>query len=409
MSKLKGVILGVEDVLLPQGKADKNIFGEVCKLIEYFKNVGVEFAVLTNRTWVVGQDEKPLEEALLKEWGDFPFFCRDKNKSIPAKQSAASTEYVCKELGWEKAETAYIGASDTDMQAAVNGGLLFLRATWWADKTDYGFNFDSPKDIARFIDSFCLRDHLWCHQINDGKFQFYALAPYSTYKAAYTLYSEDARAAAKHGLGHPDFWVGALVSSLYFSGICHKMDYICVYPGHQAGSGNSVMNDAMDVLGKCFRANYIPDLILRHTTAQKSQAARNNNVPIDHLNQLNTICLNKTPQRTRTKKYAKSPLKKNKTVLMVDDICTRGYSLESGRAYIEQTGASVIMAAWLKTINTDISVLKPLGKFNPYNANTFASAPVEKVHSYGANIVDHLAPSELNGQFQAYEGWDWPS
>lgn len=409
MSKLKGVILGVEDVLLPLGKIDGDIFSEVRNLIEYFKSKGIEFAVLTNRNWTVGDDKKPLEDLLFEEWGDFPFFCRAKKPQIPAKQSAGSTEYVRKELGWEAAETIYIGASDTDMQAAVNGGLLFLKATWWANKTDYGFNFDSSKDIARFIDTFCLRDHLWCHQINDGKFQFYALAPFSTKKPEHTLYSADARAAAKHGLGHPDFWIGALVSSLYLSGVCHKMDYICVYPGHGQGSGNDVMNDAMDILGKCFRANYIPNLILRHKTAIKSQTARINGQAIDHLNQLNTIHLNKTPQRTPAKNYKKSPLKNGKTVLIVDDICTRGYSLESARAYIEQTGASVVMAAWLKTINTDISVLSPLGKFDAYAANTFTAAPVEKVHSYHANIVDYLAPTELTASFKAYEDWDWPA
>lgn len=42
-------------------------------------------------------------------------------------------------------------------------------------------------------------------------------------KEEYTLYSEDARAAAKHGLGHPDFWTGSLISSLYFSGIHKKL------------------------------------------------------------------------------------------------------------------------------------------------------------------------------------------
>lgn len=37
MSKIKGVILSVEDILVPQGKVDTAIFSEVEKLISYFK------------------------------------------------------------------------------------------------------------------------------------------------------------------------------------------------------------------------------------------------------------------------------------------------------------------------------------------------------------------------------------
>ena len=408
MSKLKGVILSVEDILLPQGNVDPVIFEEVSKLINYFKRTGIVFVVFTNRHWHVGEDKKSLEVVLKEKWGDFRYFCRSDDGRIPGKPTTESSRYVLQEMGWDSTECVYVGASQSDMQTAVNGGLLFLRATWWANKTDYGFEFDSPKDIARFIDSFCLRDHLWCHEIHDGNFEFYALAPFSTRKPEHTLYSEDARAAAKFGRGHPDFWIGALVSSLYFSGIHTRIDYITTYPGHEAGSGNVIMDDAISVFGKCFRKNYISDLIVRHKTATKSQKARNAGHNIDHLNQLNTIMLNPAPHRTPVAKYKRPPLGRNKTVLVLDDICTCGYSLESARAYVEQTGAKVIMASWLKTINTDIEALSPLGKFNPYQANTFTRAAVVKTYHYRTHIVDHLAPGELTAQFSAYLKWDWP-
>lgn len=38
MSKIKGVILSVEDTLLPEGKVDRKIFEEVDKLIRYFRS-----------------------------------------------------------------------------------------------------------------------------------------------------------------------------------------------------------------------------------------------------------------------------------------------------------------------------------------------------------------------------------
>ncbi|WXS21449.1 HAD family hydrolase [Salmonella enterica subsp. enterica serovar Infantis] len=408
MSKIKGVILSVEDILVPQGKVDTAIFSEVEKLISYFKKKGIEFVVFTNKAWTIGADRKPLEDVLRKHWGDFKYFCRAKDRNVPGKPKAEATKFVLETMGWKSTETLYIGASLNDMQTAVNGELLFLRATWWADKTDYGFEFSTPKDIARFIDTFCLRDHLWCHEIHDGDFNFYALAPFSTMKEEYTLYSEDARAAAKHGLGHPDFWTGALISSLYFSGIHKEINYVSVYPGHKAGYGNNIMDEAISIFGKCFRKAYIPDLIIRHTTSQKSQKARNEGISIDHCNQLNTIHLNSQPHRNPTTLYKKPPLGEGKTVLLIDDITTRGFSFESARAYIERTGAKVIMVSWLKTINTDISVLGQLPKFDPYKPNHFEKVPLAKTHTYKDNIVDILAPTELTRLFSAYRTWDWP-
>lgn len=407
MSKIKGVILSVEDILFPKGKVNWEIFNEVDKLIKYFRSKNIEFVVFTNRSWTIGQDRTPLEDRLREHWGDFTYLCRAKDRRVPGKPQKEATNYVLNLMGWKSTETLYIGASENDMQTAVNGSLLFLRATWWAHKTNYGFEFSTPKDIARFIDTFCLRDHLWCHEIHDNDFHFYALAPFSTMKEEYTLYSSDARAAAKHGLGHPDFWTGALISSLYFSGIHEKITYVSVYPGHKAGFGNNIMDNAISLFGKCFRKNYIPDLIIRHTQSLKSQDARNSGKVIDHANQLNTICLNPTPQRTPTAKYKTPPLGRGKTVLLIDDITTKGFSLESARAYIEQTGAKVIMVSWLKTINTDIVTLAPFQKFNPYVPNKFENILTAKVHSYRENIVDNLAPAELSKIFRSYSLWEW--
>jgi len=405
---LKGIILSVEDTILPQGKPDNAIFENITKLITYFKSQSLGFVVLTNREWKFNDNNKTSLETMLKsKWGEFNYYCSAQNSQIPSKPKADAINYVLNAMGWKDTEAIYIGASENDMRTAVNGGLLFLKATWWSNKTNYGFEFDTPKDIARFIDVFCLREHFWCHEIKEGSFDYYSLAPFSTMKPEYTLYSTDARETAKYGRGHPEFWISAIITSLYFSGVHKKIDYICVYPGHQTGDTKNVMDEAISIFGKCFRKNYIPDLIQRHTTAIKSQTARNNNMQICHLNQLNTICLQPKPMKNNTERYKKSPLKHGKRVLLIDDICTRGYSIESGRAYLEKTGAKVVMVTWLKTINTDIQMLDDIGDFDPYSVNTFSTAPVKKIISYSNNMVNHLAPQELQAQFQAYHNWEW--
>lgn len=406
-SKIKGVILSIEDVLIRQGKTDPEVFEQVTKLIAYFRSRGIEFAVFTNRKWTFAPSGDSVKDFLFGKWGEFRYFCRAEDHSIPPKPSAAATQFVLNQMGWEDTETVYIGATESDMRTAVNGNLLFLRATWYANQTDYGFEFDTPKSIARFFDVFCLREHLWGFQIQDGPFEFYALAPYSTMREDFKAYSMDAVAAAKHGRGHLDFWVGALVSSLYFSGIHKRITYITGYPGHRQGSGNA-MEAAMAVFGKCFRKKFLPDLILRHTTAQKLQAARNTGVPVGHKTQLDTIKLNRAPLKSATLRYTATPLGNRKTVLVVDDICTRGYSLEAARTYVEQTGASVIMVSWLKTINTNIQRLRPFPKFDPYEANTLPRVQVAAEYEYRTHLTSREAPDELDRMLKEYDTWDWP-
>lgn len=408
-TKIKGVILSVEDTLLRAGSGttDAQVFAEVTKLIQYLRGAGIQFVVATNRAWTAAESKQPLKQYLYERWGEFPYFSLEEDPAMPPRPTAPFTRYVLDKMGWSDTETVYIGSTETDMRTAVNGDLLFLRATWYADHIDYGFKFSTPKEIARFLDVFCRREHLWGFEIQDGQFEFYALAPYSTMREDFKAYSMDAVAAAKHGRGHLDFWAGALVSSLYISGIHKRIDYIAGYPGHKQGSGN-VMEPAMAVFAKCFRMKFLPDLILRHTTAQKMQTARNNGIDVGHKTQLDTIRLNATPMKSKTARFARSPLNSKKGVLLVDDICTRGFSLEAARNYIEQTGATVIMASWLKTINRDIDRLTPIIKFDPYVANTFAGTQVSRVYDYRSHLTSRDAPDELDKMLKAYDGWNWP-
>lgn len=407
-AKIKGVILSVEDTLLRSGNGmtDPQVFEEVSRLIRFLKSSNIQFAVATNRTWTIGAEKKPLRDFLFERWGEFPYFSLNEAPDMPPRPQRAFTEYVLQKMGWNDIETVYIGSTENDMVTAVNGGLLFLRATWYSDNLEYGFAFSTPKEIARFLDVFCRRDYLWGFQVINGEFEYYAIAPYSTMKEAFAAYSADAVAAAKHGRGHFDFWVGALVSSLYFSGLHKRLDYIAGYPGHKQGTGNA-MDYALAIFGHCFRTRFLPDLVIRHTTATKMQHARNNGVAVGHNIQLDTIRLNPTPKKTANSAYKRSPLKKNKTVLLIDDICTSGYSMEAARTFIQQTGAKVIMASWLKTINRDIEQLGAY-QFDPYVANVFPTpAAVTAVHSYKAHLVSPEAPNELDRMLKAYDNWAW--
>ncbi|MBB1340035.1 phosphoribosyl transferase [Pseudoalteromonas sp. SR45-6] len=409
--RLKGVILSVEDTLLSTENYKKEIFSEVEKLVAFLKLRGITPVLLANRAWTITDkdgNKKCLFEALESHFNNLVIFTRQRDHKVPNKPQSAATEYVLKEMNWKSNEVVYIGSSINDMRTAVNGKILFLRATWYSNNLDYGFEFHEPKELARFIDTLCLRTHFWSFEINDKGFEYYALAPFSTYKPQFKKYSENARAAAKFGQGNVDFWLGALVTSMYFTGIYKSIDFIASYPGHKVGSGNDKMNDDLMTFGKCFNKGYLHDLVVRHKDALKSQTARNQGIKIDYHNQLNTIKLNKLPTKNYGKSYKNPPLQRGKTVLLIDDICTKGWSIDTARKYIEKTGAKVVMVTWLKTINTDFETIGELPNFNPYQVNDFEKIMPGKYYPYHSNLVDPNASEELGTQLQQYLDWDWP-
>ncbi len=409
--QLKGVILSVEDTLINSGKIKHDVFAEVSKLMTFFTLRGIKPVLLANRGWTMTDkdgNKTNLFDDLEDNFKDLTIFTPQRDAKVPYKPRAAATQYVLDKMNWESNEVVYIGSLDDDMRTAVNGKILFLRATWYSNNTDYGFEFSEPKELARFIDTLCLREHFWSHEIKDGDFEYYALAPFSTYKQEFRKYSENARAAAKFGQGDVDFWLGALVTSMYFTGIHQSIDFIAAYPGHRTGVGNDKMDDDLMTFGKCFNKGYLHDLIERHTTATKSQYARRDGLVFDHHNQLNTIKLNRLPTKNYVRAYKNAPLKRGKTLLLVDDICTKGWSLEAARKYVERTGAKTIMVTWLKTINTDIETIGATPAFDPYREIFFTDIPSGKTYGYHEYHVDGAASEELCEQLQHYIDWDWP-
>jgi hypothetical protein len=138
------------------------------------------------------------------------------------------------------------------------------------------------------------------------------------------------------------------------------------------------VTDALTILADSPQRRYLPDLIVRHATATKSQSARIAGNAVDHLNQLGTIRLEKLPVKSKSgERYKSSPIKSGKTVLIVDDICTEGNSFESARALIEKARANCILLAWLKTINKDYHAISgSLPISNPFSPVTPSSVKV---------------------------------
>lgn len=142
---------------------------------------------------------------------------------------------------------------------------------------------------------------------------------------------------------HDQFWGRLLAARVYLSGLVDEVDFITCYPGHATTSGPPQVEMALSILAGSVRKKYLPDWIVGHATAQKSQTARTAGRAVDIANQLSTIHLNRRPRKGIGKApYASPPTLKGKTILVIDDFCTAGNSFEVARAFIEAAGARMI-------------------------------------------------------------------
>ena len=416
MKRIKYLIFGLRNLVIEseEGSSKGSIdfgspsFGEFTRLMHYSQSVGIQPIVFANHDWRFTTGTS--EEVLSKRWGKVQWLIARK-LGLPFKPQAAAMQAVLSRLGCEPNEVLYVGNFEDDMRTAVNGEVLFLNATWFGQRIVYGFKFPTPKDIAKFIDVFCLRSHDWHFSVNHGGLRYHSLAPFSTMKPEYEVYSADARSTAKFGLGQAEFWGRYLCSTMFLTGLYRDIDYMCPFPSHEARSWRDPLRESLNTFAHCFRIKYIPDLVVRHTT---SPTGHKNRHLMNHRVHLNTIHLNEHPVKSTTtgSQYAHSPLKRDKTVLVVDDICTEGYSLEAARAYLERTGVGVVSMSWLKTINKDFQEITSTNgfKFDPYAPNKWSGAKLSlKTHGYHSTMSDDDAYKELHEKFTSYRKWDWPS
>src|SRR4051794_7908790 len=124
-------------------------------------------------------------------------------------------------------------------------------------------------------------------------------------------------------------------------------------------------------------------------------------------NHLNTLHLNRLPKTYD--KPRRTPIDRNgRAVLVVDDICTSGRSLDVARALIAAAGGNAILFSWLKTISAAFMHMTGSPVAQPFMAATFSAEPPAKAYPYGDHIVDPAAPGEIDKLLAAFRAWKWP-
>lgn len=404
---LKLVLISPSGTLEKDNKLHGDVIKSVAQLVADLAKQNVKVAIWSNRLIKVNRQngQQPLHE-FLSELAGTPVEYVGLQVGMPARQRANSVAPILQRFGVKIEETILVGAREEDMRAGVNNKLLLLRPSWYQTDLEYGFEVASITELRRFCMLFGTREHPIFWRINDINhgLMVNALGPFSTMIQAYAAFGEDAKNAAKYEAGTLKFWHQLVTSTLYFSGIMHKVDYITVYPGHASGTRVKAFHEVLDLLGKCFHKPFLPNLLVRHTDAAKSSLRKAGER--EFRTQLNTIKID-----SRASKLGAAPRKsaldlRGKNVLVVDDICTSGRSLEVARTYLGAAQASCILFAWLKTINTDYLRISEAIPLRPFEANVINNEPRAIAYPYRAQIVDTQAPTELDELLRRYQAWE---
>ena len=400
---LKLVLVSPSGTLEKDGKLNASHIAELCQCIASCSAAGITFAIWSNLRWTVNGN-KPMEDYLSEKAGvqvhavGVPF-------GQPARQLAGSVDPILIKFRVKLHETILVGAREEDMRAGVNNKLLLLRPAWYSSELKYGFELDSISKLSRFCLIFGTRTHPIYWRVSDASrsVQVAAMGPFSTMIEAYAKFGIDAVAAAKYEAGTLEFWHQLITSTLYFSGIIHQVDLIAVYPGHGSGEKEKAFYEVLSLLGKCFRKTFYVDLLLRHKDAAKSQQTKA--ALRQFTEQVNTLRLNRYPrQYGLVPRTSQIPLN-GKTVLVVDDICTSGRSMDTARTYLAAAGAQAILFSWLKTINTEFVSMQPEPALKPFDVNTIKSEPTSVSYGYIRHVVDRQAPAEIDNVLKQFQSW----
>ncbi|HLG44728.1 MAG TPA: phosphoribosyltransferase [Reyranella sp.] len=408
---LKVVLIGPRGTVFKDGRAQTQLLNDLILFIRRMHQRGVHVGLWSQHPVTYGSagQTESLESYVSRQCGQNVPFYRAAFGNLPVRRRAGAVDPILNQLGVGLHETVLVGNDTSDMQAGVNNKLLLIRPEWYPGAHAYGFPVTTVSELAQFCEIFGLRQHPIYWSIDQGDLQVRSMGPYSTFRPDFAVFGADARNVAKHGIGERQFWFWMMVSSLYFSGLMHQVDFICPFPGHDPSSNSAVkqgIDAVLTTLGKCFRKDYLPDLIVRHTASIKSQTARANEKTF--LNQLNTLRLNRYPKHY-DREPNRAPLSlRNKRLLVVDDFCTNGRSLDVARSYIEAAGGTAILFSWLKTINSSFLHMTPQPKLKPFEANHLATEPNSAEFYYSRHIVSAAAPTEIDAALAGYKNWQWP-
>lgn len=321
------------------------------------------------------------------------------------KGSPRWLDAVCGFFKIERNETVLMGDGQFDMFTAANSKVIFFNAEWSNPGYKYGIPVRTPAMLSPLIENFLMKKDLWYWEVNDfddNGNEIVAKALIGKRDIGIPGFKTNLFDFTKRGIDRDigfismsEFIIYHLLGSLYLGGTYSQIDTLVIAPGHTGGH-NIIMDQSMHRFARLFKDNFGPDILHRHTASKKLAFARAAGRVTTFQDQIQTVCLN-CDAKTAKKMIV------NKTILVVDDFITQGFTTDWARHLFLNAGATKVMTITVGAFHDalDIQTITGEGKwdsFKPVSINekyisskeisaTFNQKAVEEiVNSYSAFI-----------------------
>jgi predicted amidophosphoribosyltransferase len=298
------------------------------------------------------------------------------------KPTPLMIDVIANETEVDRREMLYLGDRNHDAYCAVNGNILPLAAKYSNPDMEYGLSFPSPASVTNYLRLFGSQRRpyfSWWYQGKDGSGRSVNICTLLFNHGWKTDQNERLTRVLKRVLKHhQDVSIGNwsvrvmlfffLITQCYLSGLVHQVDWITVYPGHEAGSSNPTLDKWSSLIQSTLNRQFKRDLLHRHTTASKSQYG---NRAIHE--QLSTLRVNPT--------YSEDI--GGKSVLVIDDFTTSGMSMEAARQLLYQAGASEVYCVAVAKYRQRHSVTTVVKDWDAFSSTDFSEEDVQAVLARG--------------------------
>lgn len=339
---------------------------EIINFLSKVDALNIKLAVATNST------AASVRKNFINNGLSEPLVIATPNEVGARKPSPKFVEFISQTTGINTNEMVFFGDDDkTDILCAINAGVLPFACHYsLSGQPEYGLPVDSPAQFVRYLENYGIQNPPffgWSTKDPKKNVEVYAVignhGDMGLTKNLKTLLKDKQDVLIgpqKNVFGRILFHY--FLSQSYLSGLIQDIDYITVYPGHDANSQNQILEQYSSILQRCFHNRYLPDLLIRHSNAPASHTMSGANRDI--FQQISTILVNG--------KYKKRL--PGKRILVLDDFTTSGNSLETARIMLLKSGAaSVAGLAFAKYRNT-YNVVDINGTWDPFVPFTLSRA-----------------------------------
>jgi hypothetical protein len=389
---IKAVVLDLDGTLLDD---NNNPVAGIPEMIAELKNLDLHIAIASNRP----NSAPRVTRARLD-----PDLFMDRNSIGATKGSPTWVAKVTQEFQIENNELVWLGDTDNDMRSAINTKVMYFHAGWSVPQYPYGINVQQPSFFPLLLREFFIKpvDWYWEYSGTDHRRRkVTSKAMMDSRGAGIEVFQWDLINFLKDG-GDPTvglikvrhFIMFHFLGSLYGDQFYRQADIWTVYPGSKGGT-NAALGPLANIIARLFRERYISDLLIRHTPSIDSGEARRQQIQVDFFNQANTMRLNEAYRRKI----------EQKTVVVLDDFITRGYSMECARNLLLEAGAGDVICVNIGKYASAPRMITHSARYpwNPYDATTHQADQFQFGEAPGT--TDRKALEVIRESYKRFEAY----